>query len=88
MYDIFMIYIFAGVAVTLEPFYRVGRLLFGSEKAAVDYRDNWHEIVADSHMPTWLAVIITLIVAAFQFTLRILLWPVTVVALYAKYNKD
>jgi cytochrome b561 len=88
LFDILMIYLFVGVSVTLESLYRIGRLLLTDDKPAQDYRNNWKEIVAESHMPILLAAFLTVVIGSIQICLRILLWPVTVVALYIKYNKD
>lgn len=88
MFDILMIYLFVGVSVTLEPLYRIGRLLLSDDAPAREYRNNWVEIVKDSHMPVALALFLTIVIGILQIGLRIILWPTTVVALYIKYNKD
>lgn len=88
LFDILMIYLFVGVSVTLEPIYRIGRLLFTDDKKARDHRNAWKEIVADSKMPLVMAIFLTVVISILQISLRIILWPVTVVALYIKYNND
>jgi hypothetical protein len=88
IFDIIMIYLFVGVSVTLESLYRIGRLLLTDDEPAREYRNNWKEIVADCKMPVSLALFLTIVIGVLQIALRIILWPVTVVALYIKYNKD
>lgn len=88
MNDWIAIYLFAGVAVSLEPIWRIIMLLVSNKPAARKYRANWTDIVETSNMPIVIAVILTAVIGVFQLGIRILLWPITVVHLYFKYNKD
>lgn len=88
MYDVIVIYLLVGLVVTSESLFKVCKLLFSGAPEGKKYRTAWKEIVAESHMPVAFAVFFTVFVGVIQIILRIFLWPVTVVALYMKHNKD